>query len=168
MLNPKFRRYERLSSATLCLALLATTGCSGGNGNANSSGNKLAISEQPLSGKIGGQAWSLGTAESDSYLSTTEQYFVNMYSETFTACTSSAGANSNRFIAQLPTKVGSFDLGLNLTATFCLQSTNDNLVSTSGRIQIDSITASVISGGLNVTFDADNSIDGQFQASICP
>jgi hypothetical protein len=149
-------------------ALVGLTGCSGGGGG-NGSASPIVISSQPLSGKIGGQSWSLGTAESDSFLSTSEAWFVNMYSETFTACaTDSAAPSSNRLIANVPTTLGSHDLSLGLNATFYVAADDQNLVAIRGRIQIDSISATTVTGGLNVAYDDANSLDGQFLASICP
>ena len=53
-------------------------GCDGGSGDSN-----LPISSQNLSGKIGGQPWSLATAQSDAFLSDSTQYFVTMYPTAF-------------------------------------------------------------------------------------
>ena len=46
--------------------------------------------------------------------------------------------------------------------------TNDNFVATSGEIDISAITATTITGGASFAFDADNSVNGQFTATICP
>lgn len=155
-------------SGLLSLVLYVATGCGGGD-TGNSGNSDIAITDQNLSGKIGGQAWSLGTAQSDSFLSTSDRYWVEMYAETFTVCNSSeAPTGSNRLIVSLPKTTGSYDVSLKLNATFFISSSNDNLVATTGRIQIDSITASTVTGGLNITYNADNSLDGQFQATTCP
>ena len=146
----------------LCLALVFAAGCGGG-----SSGGGATISSQILSGKIGGAAWSLGTAESDSSLSTSDQYFVTMFPDTFTACGFGAPTTSNELIVNLPRKVGSYNLGLALSVTFSIPP-SDNLVTFNGHIVIDAVTATTISGGMNVTRDAGNSVNGQFQATVCP
>jgi hypothetical protein len=154
-------------ASVICLSLLVFTGCGGGNDTGASS--SVAISNQTLSGKIGGQAWTLGTAESTASLSTGDQYFVEMYPDTFTACTTGgASISSNTLIVDLPKTAGSYTLGMNLTATFYIASTSENLATTSGRIQINSVTATTVTGGLNITYNADNTLDGQFQATICP
>ncbi len=149
------------------LGAVFASGCSD-SGDSSGPSNAV-ISSQTLSGRIGGQSWTLGTAESDSFLSTSDEYFVDMYSETFPACqTGAATSDSNHFIADLPTAVGSYNLGMSQTVTFYVAATSENLVAIDGRIQIDSISGTTISGGLKVTFNADNVLDGQFQASICP
>jgi hypothetical protein len=168
MWAPKLAQAFISRSGFFCLGLLVSTGCGGGDdGNKNSS--NVTISSQQLTGRIGGQAWSLGTAQSDSFLSTSDQFWVDMYAETIAACDSSARpSGSNSLIANLPKTAGSYDMSLALNATFFISSSNDNLVATTGRIQIDSVTATTITGGMNVTYNADNSLDGQFQATICP
>jgi hypothetical protein len=168
MWNPRLAGTFISQSGLFCLGLLVATGCGGGD-DGNKTSSNVTISSQPLTGKIGGQAWSLGTAESDSFLSTSDQYWVDMYAETIAPCGSGAWAtSSNRLIANLPKTAGSYNMSLALNATFCISSSNDNLVATTGRIQIDSVTPSTITGGLNITYDADNSLDGQFEATICP
>ena len=69
--------------AAALLTLLGVVGC----GSSNDNGGSAAIATTPLAGKIGGQSWSLGTAETDSFLSDSTTFFVSMYSDTFTACT---------------------------------------------------------------------------------
>jgi hypothetical protein len=137
--------------------------CGGGSDDSN-----LPISSQTLSGKIGGQPWSLVTAESDAFLSTSTKYWVAMYATAFTACQTFGPTNANEILVELPNTPGNYTLSLTLNATFYNASTSDNLVATRGRIRIDSVTSTTITGGANFTYNADNTIDGQFQVTICP
>jgi hypothetical protein len=146
----------------LCLGLAALAGGCG------SSGGSTAISSQPLSGKIGGQPWTFATGETDSFLTTATQYTAHAYAETFTACTGTASVTANQVILNFPNAVGSYALSLNLNQTFVVAAGNDNLVATSGEIVISDITATTITGGASFAFDADNSVNGQFEATICP
>ena len=149
----------------VCLGVLLVANCGGGGAD----NSNLSISSQILSGKIGGQTWSLATAQSDAFLSDSTKYFVTMYPTAFTACQSFAEPSDvNEILVDLPNKPGSYTLGMTMTATFYNVSTLDNLGATRGRIQIDSITSTTISGGANFTYNADNTIDGQFQVTICP
>jgi len=144
----------------------AMGGC-GGGGSSNGSG--APISSQPLSGKIGGQPWSLAIAQTDSFLSMGDKFFVTMYPTTFTACdTFGAPSNVNTVIIELPKTAGSYNLSLDMNATLYEAATSDNRVATQGHVVIDTITATTISGGANFAFDANNAVDGQFQATICP
>jgi hypothetical protein len=150
---------------TLCLGLLLSANCGGGS---SGGGSGLAISNQVLSGKIGGQPWTFAAGESDAFLSTASTYYVDMYPSSFTACaTFAAPTDVNLLIVDLPTTTGSFNLSLARNATFYV-APSDNWVATRGRIQIDEVTATTITGGANMTYNADNTVDGQFQITICP
>jgi hypothetical protein len=146
----------------LCTGLVAlASGCGSGAGS-------TAISSQPLSGKVGGQPWTLATAETDSVLSTASLYTVDAYAETFTACTGTASVTANAVFLNFPNAVGNYAVTLDLNQTFYVAATNDNFIATSGEIVISAITATTITGGASFAYDADNSINGQFQATLCP
>lgn len=162
MQTSKRARRVGIQVGVLCLGLAALAGgCGSGGGSA-------AISSQPLSGKIGGQPWTFATGETDSFLSTASIYTVDAYAETFTACTGTASVTANEVLLNFPTAVGSYTVSLDLNQTFYVAATNDNFVATSGEIVISAITATTITGGASFTYDADNSVNGQFQATICP
>jgi hypothetical protein len=145
----------------LSLALTALAGC-------GSSGGSTSISSQPLSGKLGGQPWTLGTGQTNSLQSTSSRYWVDNYAESFTPCTGSASANADEIIMNLPTTVGNYTVSPDLNQTFYVAATGDNIVAISGEIDITEITATTITGGANFAADPNNSVDGQFQMTICP
>ncbi len=144
----------------LGLAALAV-GCGSGGGS-------TIISSDPLSGKLGGQPWTLGTGQTNSDLSTTSQYWVDAYAESFTPCTGSAPTSADKIIMNLPMAIGNYPLSLKFNQTFFVAANNDNYVATSGEIDITDISATTITGGARFAYNADNSIDGQFQIAICP
>jgi hypothetical protein len=136
-------------------------------GGCGSGGGSTSISSQPLSGKIGGQPWTFATGQTDSFLTTASRYTVDAYAETFTPCMGTASATANEVILNFPTAVGSYTVSLDLNQTFYIAATNDNLVATSGQIVISDITATTITGGASFAYDAENSVDGQFVATLC-
>ena len=148
--------------AVLCLGLAALAGGCGG------SGGSTTISSQVLSGKIGGQPWTFATGETDSYLSTASKYAVNAYAETFTPCTGYVSTTADTLYLNFPAAVGHYAVSVELNQTFYVAATNDNLVATSGEIDITDLTATTITGGASFAFDANNSVNGQFVATICP
>jgi hypothetical protein len=153
-----------LSVALLALAAFGAVGCGSSGGGAGTA----AIATTPLAGKIGGQAWSLGTAETDSFLSTSTAYFVSMYSDTFTACSGTSSNQNNYFLPNVPTATGDYALSLQtITATFVVGG-SQNLVATSGHLVVDSISGNTVTGGLNISYNSDNALDGQFTITICP
>lgn len=144
----------------LYLGLLAS-GCDG-------SGGGTTISAQPLAGKIGGQPWTFVQGETDAFLSDASTFFVTLYASSFSACASSgAPSDERRLILSVPKKAGGYDLSLQRNATFFVPP-SDNWVATRGHVRIDEVTATTITGGASFAYDGDNTVDGQFQVSICP
>jgi hypothetical protein len=155
---------KKTSAASWCLGLFLVVGCGGGGG-----GGGGPISTQPLAGKIGGQAWTFMTGETIASLSNADELFVNLYPTSFETCVSfGAPTGVDNVIMIMPRAAGSYSLGLSLTATLYDASDNSNYATTNGSLVIDSVTATTISGGLRATYNGDNSVDGQFQAAICP
>jgi len=146
------------------LALVAGLGCGGGS----SGGGGGEPSNQALTGKVGGKPWTFHTAESDAFLSDDKTFWVDAYAASFTPCTNAGPFDSDRLILTLPKTVGTHQVSLSLNETFYVAATSDNLVATSGTIVIDSITGTTIAGSVKFAYNADNSVDGAFEASICP
>jgi hypothetical protein len=145
---------------------LALTGLAAGCGS--SSGGSTTISSQPLSGKLGGQPWTLMTGVTNSFLSTSSTYWVDAYAESFTPCTGSASSNADEIIMNLPMAVGNYTLSRSLNQTFYVATTGDNLIATSGEVDITDVSATTITGGAKFAYDGNNSVDGQFEMTICP
>ena len=145
----------------LCL-LLAGCGSDGDDGDGSAS-----IASGKLTGKVGGVSWTLAAAQTDAFFSDETEFWVDLYSAAPTGCGNTAPGNN--VILTVPNKVGSHNLGLQLNGTFVLDNANqDNLVATQGTIRVDEITDTVIRGGVSMTYDAANSINGEFEAKVCP
>ena len=66
---------------------LFALGCSSGD---DGGGNDVTISDGPLGGTVGGQAWTVARAETDAFLSEGEpDYWTDLYASPGTACESS-------------------------------------------------------------------------------
>jgi hypothetical protein len=151
--------------AGLDAGIFAGAGC----GSGGSTGGET-ISSQPLAGKIGGAAWSVMTAQTDSFLSDASTFFVTLYPSAFTACEAfAAPTDVSTMIMVIPKTAGSYGVSLAgpATATFSIPP-SENKIASSGRVVIDSVTATTITGGANISFDGNNMVDGQFTATICP
>ena len=46
------------------------------------------------------------------------------------------------------------------------QGANQNLI-TSTHVVVNAVTATTVSGGISASYDGNNSVSGQFQATIC-
>jgi hypothetical protein len=147
----------RVPALMLGLGLAASSAC----------GPKYEIAMGPLAGKIGGAPWTVATAATDPVLSNADHLFVTMYADSFTACTGQS-SGGNQLILSVPTTPGDYELSFDLSATFYLVATGENLITTQGRLKVDQLTASAVVGGANVHFDGGDSVSGQFQITICP
>jgi hypothetical protein len=154
--------------AVLALALSALAGC--GDGGA-SAGDQPAIADGMLTGTVGGKPWTLVTAETDSFLSSGDTFFATLYAEAFTPCTGAGfSVTGDHLIFTIPKTAGDHALSLSLTETFTIQTSQgqlDNLIATRGHIVVDSVAAAV-TGGAAITYDAQNTVSGHFQITVCP
>jgi hypothetical protein len=143
------------------LGLLLVAGCDG-------SGDSATISSQTLSGKIGGKAWTFTQGETDPIMSDSSSFWVTLYASTFSACaTFMPPEDAGTVLLDLPKTAGGFDLSMSKTATFFIPP-ETNLAALQGHIQIDTVTSTTITGGAKITYNGDNTVDGQFQVTICP
>ena len=129
------------------MALFALPGAIGcGNGSPSAP----AIASTPMAGKIGGRPWSLGTGETDSVLSTSSSFYVETFSDSFSACSGSS-VQRDYFFATFSLTAGDYSLDVeNFTANFSLEGTQTP-AATIGHLVIASVTASTVTGGLNIT-----------------
>ena len=155
-----------MKSALGCrCALLLAVGCGGPN-----VGFDPPISSQPLSGQIDGQPWRLGTGEAAFVRGVSAvQYLLELYPVTFEPCVVFGAPSDAKIVTMVaPTKVGTYHLGFEMTATLHTPGADFECISTEGKLVLDSITATTITGGLRAACGSDNTVDGQFQATICP
>jgi hypothetical protein len=145
-----------------CTFLVAGCGSSDSDGGGT-------ISSQPLSGKVGGKAWTFATGETDAYLSSEgDTLFTTLYASTFAACeTFMPDDSAGTIIALIPKKTGRYGLSLSMNVTF-YNPPGDNWVATRGSLEITEVTDTTISGGVYATYNGDNTVDGRFTVSICP
>lgn len=144
---------------------LLTAACSGGD-SGDGEGGSVDIASSPLTGKVGGAAWTLAGARTNAFLSDDDNFWVDMYGQGTVTCGSTGQGNS--LIVNAPKKVGTYRLSLSLNSTFVVEGTEtDNLVATQGAIRVDEVTATSLRGGINMTYDANNSVNGAFEATIC-
>jgi hypothetical protein len=149
-----------------CAVGLVMLGCSGGD----DSGDNVAIVDGPLSGTVGGESWTVVRAETNPFLSEGEpDYWTDLYATGGTACETGSLGGGHHLILQAPREPGEYRLSFRYTATFVIEGEIfENLIATTGRVVIEEVTTSTIRGGAFIRFDADNSVNGRFQITICP
>ena len=134
-------------------------------------GGTIDIATTPLAGTIGGAPWTLVSAESSAFLSKdSPTFFVTAYAEAVTPCTGAASSiTGNELLLNIPKIAGDYRVNQSLSQTFYLRASNLNLAATTdGRIRVDQVTGTTVSGGAHVRFDANNEVDGVFTVPLCP
>jgi hypothetical protein len=150
---------NRFSLALITLVVTATTAA------CTDSGGSVEIATTPLAGKVAGQAWTLAMGHTSAFLSEGEDdFFATLYPTTFTACGFSEPSGPHLIVA-IPKTPGDYELNLGLNMTFYAD--NENLVATEGRIVVDEVTATRVTGGLHGIYDGDNEVNGRFDVTIC-
>ena len=147
-------------SACLFAPMLAIAACS-------SSASSVDIATTPLSGKVGGQPWTFQVGETNAFLSDGEDdFFASLYAQSYTACGFGEPSEQPHVLGAVPKVVGDYDLDLSRNFTF-VDAAQNNLVATDGRIVIDSVTDTTVTGGLHTTYNGDNEVNGRFTLTIC-
>ena len=143
--------------------------CSSDDEEKKNEGANTPIAAAPLSGTVAGQPWTVTVVEAESLPEETE-FSATAYAESVTACQSTGFGNKPSLVLAIPKAPGDYPLGFDtlLFGTFFNPANNDNLVATNGHIVVESVTATQITGGAAITYDAANTVNGKFTATICP
>ena len=92
-------------------------------------------------------------------------FFAAFYPSAYTPCVD-RDPTGPYLIASIPKQPGDYDMSLSRNMTFA--DGLNNLIVVNGRIVIDTVTATTVTGGLRGTYNGGNEVDGQFQLTICP
>jgi hypothetical protein len=154
------------------VAALATSlvACGGGTTDGNGSSS---VSSQPLAGMIDGQPWTFIAGQTDHFLSKPTTFFATLYDQPIpTACTPGDPPGAARsLILNIPAKVGEYPMSLAFNQTF-VYSTGvnngfQNDIATTGLLEVTSLTTTTVQGGVKMALGTNDSVDGQFEISIC-
>jgi hypothetical protein len=128
--------------------------------------SSLAISKGPLSGKIDGQSWSIATADCvPSPVGSQTLYTITLSPTAFSACKDRPSMTRENHVILLEffDTPGNYTVGdKTMFADF------GTMEPKRGRLRIDTITPTTLTGGANLFGNTDNNLDGEFQATICP
>jgi hypothetical protein len=146
-------------------------GCGGGSGTGGSS-----ISSQPLSGMIDGQPWAFVAGQTDAFLSSTgTNFFANLFDMALDMpCTELQPAGATRsLILNIPKAVGHYSITAALNQTLAYQDPSipnngfQNDIAYSGELDVTELTATTIKGGVEMSSGTKDSVDGQFEITLC-
>ena len=128
-------------------------------------GSSMTIDDGPLTGLVYGQPWTFQAGGTDAFLSEgDDNFFATFYASAFT-CGSSEPSGPSLIVA-VPKVAGSYPMSLMRNMTFVMGS--DNKVAIDGLVNVDSVTATTVTGGLVGTFDDQNTVSGHFTLTVCP
>ena len=151
---------NKLIAALLTASLTAACGTDSGGGSGE------VDMTQPLSGTVGGEAWTFAAGETNAFLSEGEDdFFAEFYSTAYTQCGFSA-PSGNSLIVSIPKAPGEYDMGTSRNMTFVVGG-NQNLISFDGKIIVEEVTPTSVKGGLVGSYDGDNEVNGTFELKIC-
>jgi len=146
--------------ATLVLAIVSFSGC------AASSASDVDIATTNLAGTVSGQPWVFQAGSTDAFLSEGDgDFFAAFYPSAYTPCVDSDPTGPH-LIASIPKQPGDYDMSLSRNMTFA--DGLSNLVTIDGRVVIETVTATTVTGGLHGTYNGGNEVNGKFQLTICP
>jgi hypothetical protein len=148
----------------MCVLSLTLSGCGGDDGD-----ESLTIASHELSGKIDGQSWTIAHAETDPFFDDDTKLWVDLYGQPTTEACGFTHPDGSKLILTVPRQPGQYALSLQRNGTFVIEtpSGTDNLVGTEGSLRVDEVTSTTLRGGVAIEFDADNSVSGVFEATIC-
>jgi len=134
-------------------------------------GGDFTIADSPLSGKIGGESWTFKSGFSDSFLSDDKGFFVSLYPEAVADCSSSPPTGDSILI-KIPKQAGTYEFSLNNNMTLVDDGPDgpDNLVVTTGVLEVKEVSDTTITAGLYGIYgnDPNNEVSGQFTVTLCP
>jgi hypothetical protein len=148
------------------VAFAVGLGACGGDGGPGGS----SVSTATLSGMINSVPWTFVAGQTDSFLSSnSDTFFANLFDMPFAdPCNELRPAGVTRsIILNIPKKVGHYSLSLALNQTFSYDP-DQNDIATSGELDVNTLTATSIQGGVKMAFEGKDSVDGQFEIAICP
>ena len=156
--------------AALAVGLGACGGTAAGGTGVTVGGS---VSSQPLAGTIHGKPWTFVAGETDHFLSQSgSNFFASLYDQAIDSpCLGTdPQGTTRRLILNIPMAVGHYALSLDLNQTFSYDDgtgTYQNDIATSGVLDVTTLTATSLQGGIKMAYDAKNSVDGQFELGIC-
>jgi hypothetical protein len=130
-----------------------------------SSGSDMTIDPTPLAGTVSGLPWSLDAAATDAFLSeNSTTYFANFYATAYKC--GDIEPSGPALIVAVPKQTGDYPMNLGQSMTFVNGS--DNKIAIDGRVEVDTVSATTLTGGLVGSYDDSNTVSGQFTLTICP
>jgi hypothetical protein len=153
--------------STLLLLSVALAACAGDD-DSGGGGGDVTILDTPLAGTVAGEPWTFVSGDTNAFLSEGDpDFFTDLYAEAVTACGFSP-ASTNHLIVRVPMVAGEYPFSISgHNMTFAI-APSDNYVTFTGKVVVDEVTATTVTGGLYGRYNSANEVNGRFSATICP
>jgi hypothetical protein len=124
------------------------------------------IAPGSLGGTVSGHSWLFAAGDTNAFLSQGQSsFYAELYPASYSACGSVVPSGAH-LIVSIPMAAGDYQLNLSRNMTF-VDDFGNNLIATDGRIVVDQVSATHVSGGLHGTYDVDNDVSGHFDVTVC-
>ena len=153
---------RNFKTMAILFALLLTAAACGDDAEDSAS---MTIADQPLAGTIGGTAW---TAQSGSAQPSGDELSVTLYGEAVEDPCGFVDSDVPQMLFSVPNEEGEWELGFDngRTVTFVVPPST-NTIATQGRVRIDAISDTAVTGGLVADAGADDNASGTFELTMC-
>jgi hypothetical protein len=155
-----------MRAVLVAAAAAGLAACGGSDGGAPGT-----IANQPLAGKVGGQAWTFVAGQTDAFLSEMN-FFATLFDKPFASpCAELRPQDATHsLILNIPKAIGRYAISLSLNQTFSYPdgSSTQNDIATTGTLEVTELTATSLSGGVKMAYGTKDSVEGQFMITVCP
>lgn len=133
------------------------------------SNHLLPILSTPLSGRIGGKAWTASRAVARPELRTSTTLFVEASSEDRAEPCRNVGIVAPSLLFTVPSTPGNYPFTHTLNAAFLLDDASQtNLATSRGRIEVLDAGDGNVEVGITAEFDESNRVSGRISIDVCP
>ncbi len=157
------------SGVFIGLTILVCTGCFGDSG-----GGGYSFTDQDAQGEIAGTVWTYVSGLAEESLSDNTKVSIDLYGIDPAGgdpCGLLAFTGANEVILfSVPAQVGVYEISSSQTATIYDGSSN-KIVTSGGAIEItsiDTMTNNEVTGKVDLDFDGNNYVNGNFTVDYCP
>jgi hypothetical protein len=124
-----------------------------------------AIADRPLSGKVLGEDWTFSSGEALADATADHEFYADAYTDPIRACEDLPDGLG--LMLDLPPEPGDYVMRSDDLMIFIDFSGTEQRQGARGRLVIDAVTPTQITGGATIKLDANNSISGRFVFTIC-
>jgi hypothetical protein len=154
-----------MRSVVSCLALsLAVTACV-----TDDAPDLSSIADQPLTGTIAGQSWTLVDGDVSTFLADDTAYVASLFDVGLGGCDAEWPETGGVIQVEFPREVGSYELSsVRSVSLATIGNLAEGVAAERGVLVISEIADGRVRGGLRAEADDANAVEGRFDLTLCP